>query len=486
MGDAAWRLTETAKCLEAPWYFVDSYCDIYDAVLKSWIPFHLWPEQVEIIHAFYENQLVVVLKARQLGLTWLALCFALWLMIFQPISTILVFSRRDDEAMYLLGRERLRGVYKRLPDWFKKGRTFLSDSGHEWALSNGSSARALPTTAGDSYTVSFLLIDEADLVPDLNTLLKATKPTIDAGGKMALISRSNKAKPQSEFKSIYRGGKAGKTKWVSIFLPWHVRPSRDEVWYADQVADCQARTGGLDDVHEQYPATDAEALAPKTLDKRILATWLLQCFHERTPLPFDLPGELVSVPGLEVFLPPVSGWAYVIGADPAEGNPTSNASAFTVLNKANGEEVAKFHGAVQPSEFGSYLDQVGMWFNRATVMVERNNHGHAVLLWLNMFSKLEILTGHDGKEGWLSSARGKTLLYTFAADAFYNKETRLHSFDTYTQLCSIEGSTLKAPEGELDDLADSYALALAALALNPAPVPLSDHSALMLEKSVWH
>lgn len=37
----------------------------------------------------------------------------------------------------------------------------------------------------------------------------------------------------------------------------------------------------------------------------------------------------------------------------------------------------------------------------------------------------------------------------------------LHSFMTFTQLASIEGSTLRAPEGERDDRADSYALGLA-------------------------
>ena len=49
----------------------------------------------------------------------------------------------------------------------------------------------------------------------------------------------------------------------------------------------------------------------------------------------------------------------------------------------------------------------------------------------------------------------------------HNRETVLHSFATFTQLASIEGSTLEAPEGEHDDRADSYALACAARALVP-------------------
>jgi len=102
-------------------------------------------------------------------------------------------------------------------------------------------------------------------------------------------------------------------------------------------------------------------------------------------------------------------------------------------------------------------------------MIERNNHGHAVLLQLRQFwALIRRLLGHDGKEGWLSSGKGKTLLYDACADAFRNGETILHSFATFVQLSSIEGNTLRAPEGEMDDRADAYALGPAAIVHSPA------------------
>jgi hypothetical protein len=94
-------------------------------------------------------------------------------------------------------------------------------------------------------------------------------------------------------------------------------------------------------------------------------------------------------------------------------------------------------------------------------MVERQNYGHAVLLWLAEHSKLPRLLGHDAKVGWLSSPKGKTLLYDDAADTFRSGDVVLHSFATYAELCSIEGATLKAREGEFDDRADAFALAIA-------------------------
>lgn len=466
---------EWLKCSFSPAYWIHNYVYIYDATARVWIPFKLWRAQFDTLKTIQDNRLVIILKARQLGMTWLVLAFCLWLMLFHPIATILLFSKRDDEATYLLGKERMKGMYERLPEW-QRARSVEVDNDHEWMLSNGSIARAFPTSAGDSYTATAAVVDEADLVPDLNRLMNAVKPTIDGGGRMILLSRVEKKTPQSEFKNIYRAAVAKINGWVSVFLPWWVRPERDQAWYEAQKADIQSRTTALDDLYQQYPATDTEALLPSTLDKRIAGEWLQQCYVAMAPLPTtDLPPEAPSIPGLEVYRLPDPDSEYVIAGDPAEGNPTSDDSSASILDRDTGEEVAALAGKYQPSTFAAYLDQIGTWYNSADVMVERNNHGHAVLLWLREHSKLRRLKGHDGKfsskegahdkvpkDGWLSNDRGKAILYDACADAFRQNDTILHSFKTFTQLSLIEGETLRAPEGELDDRADSYALALVA------------------------
>lgn len=167
-----------------------------------------------------------------------------------------------------------------------------------------------------------------------------------------------------------------------------------------------------------------------------------------------------AIPHLEVYVPPLSGRQYILGADPAEGNPTSDDSALTVLDVLTGEECAALADKIQPEVFASYIDLIGRWYNAAAIMLEKNNHGWGVLAWLHGNSRLRILNGHDGKEGWNSNALGKTLMYDACASAFKDESTILHSFATYMQLSSIEGSSLLAPKGEHDDRADSYALAL--------------------------
>lgn len=447
---------EWLKCADSAAYFIQEHCQIFNANDGDWVPFRMWQAQLTTLAQIDSHRLLLVLKARQLGLSWLALCYVLWTMLFQPAATVLLFSKRHDEATELLD-VRLKGIYLRLPRYMQT-RSIKTDDKHNWVLSNGSSAKAFPTTGGRSYTGSMVVVDEADFIPDLDGLLNAVKPTIDAGGKLMLISSADKSRPESPFKRIYRGAEAGDTDWTPIFLPWHARPGRSETWYAAQKADVVARTGSLDDLHQEYPATPTEALSPRTLDKRIPYFWIEACYIARKSMP--LPDDAPALSQLELYALPQPGHEYAIGVDPAEGNPTSDPSALTVMDVATGEEVAALAGQFEPSTFATHADEIGRYFNQAGVMVERNNHGHAVLLWLKDNSKLRVLDGHDGRAGWLSSSLGKSLLYSDGADAFRDQATTLHSFATYTQLASIEGSSLRAPEGQHDDRADSYVLAL--------------------------
>jgi len=460
------QAAEWALCSESPIYFIAAYCSVFNATEEDWIPFDLWPAQAWVLRRLADGRLVVALKARQLGMTWLVLAWCLWQMLFKPAATVGIFSRTETDAIDLL-TTRLKGMYDRLPA-FLRCRAVTVDNASRWELSNGSGAMAFATTGGRSYTFSVVVVDEADFQPDLPALMAAVKPTIDAGGSMILLSTSDKSKPGSMFKNIYRAAKLGQNEWFPIFLPWHARPGRTRAWYEAQRRDVFANTGSLDDLHQEYPATATEALAPRTLDKRIPAPWIEGCYQELAALDLRALKGAPPVPGLEVYKPPERARRYVIGIDPAEGNPTSDDSALTVLDRATGEEVAALAGKFQPQTIADHAFAVGRWYNDADVLVERNNHGHAVLLRLMYQERLRILAGLDERPGWLSNQLGKVLLYDALADAFRQKTTILHSFASYTQIASIEGNTLRAPEGAHDDRADGYALANVARSLSAA------------------
>ncbi len=431
----------------------------------------------------------MILKARQVGLTWIAVGYALWLLLFRPAATALLFSRRDDEAVHLL-RFRLRGMYDRLPR-FMQARSLVTDNDHEFRLSNGSAALAFPTTGGRSYTASLAIVDEADFT-ELDRLLDAVKPTIDAGGGLILLSTADKAHPGSTFKRIYGAAVRGENGYVPLFLPWQADPRRTDAWYAAVRADYLARDGTLDALHGEYPATDVEALAARSADRRFLPEWISRVADPATcpsaqrrgrsggspEAPPSLPGDVrplrlaaeASLPGLTIFVPPQPAHHYVIGADPAEGNPQSDESAASVADVATGAQVAVLAGRFEPAVFAAHLRALSGLYADAPILVERNNHGHAVLLWLHEHRwdtpshSVPLLCGWDGRPGWLSTGYGKVLAFNAAAEAMRAGQTRVRDRVTLEQLLSIEGATLRAPEGEHDDRAVAHVLALAAIA----------------------
>jgi hypothetical protein len=303
-------------------------------------------------------------------------------------------------------------------------------------------------------------VDEADLVPDLKTLLGRVQPTVDAGGSIALISRPDKDKPTSPFKLIYKAAVRGENEWTALFVPWHAHPDRDAAWYEAQCRDALANEGTLDSVYEQYPATDGEALAGRTLNLRIPPAWLERVYQERRPLaPEMLPSGAPTYPELQVFKLPEKKRRYVLGADPAEGNPTSDDSALSVQDYETGEEVACLSGKLQPEQLAAAADRVGQWYNNAPVMPERNNHGHAFILWIRDNGKIRVLDGFDKKPGWHSTTVGKAMLYDAATETIKAQNCIIHGVKTHGQLASIQGGTLRAPGGEMDDAADAWALA---------------------------
>lgn len=451
---------EWANCEADPAYFIYNYCKILDPVEKDWIPFHLWDAQFEVLDSWLANQYNLGLKARQVGLTWEALALANWGIIFHNNYEVMLVSRRLEEAWYIAGDERLRGMYRNLPDWMK-GSEVVRDNAAHWRLSNGSGARAFPSNNVDSYSANLLIIDEADHPHiDLKTLLNSAKPTIDAGGKLILISRSYKEQPMSYFKTLYRVGKAGKNEFAVTFIPWFAHPSRTQEWYDEQCRNAMETEGTLDSVYEQYPATDVQALAANTLDKRIAPQFLSRCYVEMKALPRKmLHANAPDIPGLQIYRNPQAGEKFVLGADPAEGNPTSDDSAASVVEMDSGEEVAALAGKFEVDTFASYIKELSTYFNRAPALVERNNHGHAVILWLADNSRVRLIEGKDEKEGWQTNTVSKAELYADAVVNFRERDAVIHNFETLTQLQSIDGATLKAPPNMHDDRAVSFVLA---------------------------
>jgi hypothetical protein len=455
--------TEIIRCKANPCYFVWNYSKIKNEKTKKREPFHLWPDQTDALKLLWLHRFVILLKARQIGMTTLVVSYAVWLAIFRPGSTILIFSKTQKEAKDVL--KRIKHTIRGLPKWMQPSQ-FVVDATQDLELSNGSRFITFASRGpgGDSYTASLVIIDEADLIPNLNELLEGAEPTVAADGQMVLLSRANKKDPNSPFKKLYRAAVEKANEYVAKFIPWHSKPERTKEWYDEQKRKIESRTGSLDDLWAQYPATAEEALAPRELDRRFLARYVVKVFEKRTPLPLDAtpwPG----LDGLRVYEPPKRGLGYVIGADVALGNPNSDDSVAVVVERTSQRQVAILCGKLEPGELAQWLARLAAWYNRASILVERNHYGEHCISTLrtmppSIAPKPHLLVGRDNKYGWWTDYQGKRRMYAQLADSIRCCSCLIVDQQTYDQLISLDTDELNAPEGQHDDCAVAYAMAV--------------------------
>lgn len=338
MAQTAARGAETVewlKCDADAAYFLDSYGWIDDPQgdgASATVRFRLWPAQVQTMWQLMLHRLIVILKARQLGISWLCCGYALWLCLFRPGRSVLCFSKGQQEANELI--RRIRVLYDRLPDWLRSQLPALTrplTSELEWA--NGSRIVSLPATenAGRSFTASLVLMDEAAFSQWAGKLYTALKPTIDAGGQLIVFSTANGADPF--FQPLWEKATAGVGGFTPIFLPWHVRPGRDAAWYARTEAEALSSAA----MKQEYPATAQEAFA-MTGAERFLADMTLwdACADD---------------------LPPYDGQApMVLAADASISGDTFALVGVTAHPSRPGHAAVRYVMPFQPPGGGLWLD----------------------------------------------------------------------------------------------------------------------------------
>jgi len=104
------------------------------------------------------------------------------------------------------------------------------------------------------------------------------------------------------------------------------------------------------------------------------------------------------------------GKSYVIGVDTAEGVEGGDYDYACVLDEGSGEQVAWIHGKWPPDVYADRLYELGKKYNNARIAVERNNHGHAVILQLKNKKYSNLYVHDDGKYGWHTNAKTKPLM----------------------------------------------------------------------------
>lgn len=261
----AWCQRERDRCsvpsIEGLSYYYFQYGSIEPPVGGPIPPEH-WEFQRAVLTDFLEHPVNVVLKSRRLGLSWLALHLASWLSIFAPFGNnarIPIVCKNDDDAKVLLAR--IWRLHERLPTYLRPA--YLVDNVRTLVIAGtGAEIRSLPATprAARLETASLVILDEFAFPENgaAEGIWTAILPTIEGGGSLICISTGNgRSGDGYTFSKVWDMAATRQGGLHGIFLPWRVRPGRDDDWYQRE----RAKYTDLDLFMAEFPETEDEALA---------------------------------------------------------------------------------------------------------------------------------------------------------------------------------------------------------------------------------
>lgn len=256
------QAADRLECEADPVTFVQRHCTIEGAKGEV-IPFKLWPFQVKTLEAIHREQLVIVLKSRRLGLSWLCLSYALWLAIFSPGVRILILCKNEADASELLARiRRMRDrmlldplsahLLADIPVLPKiRNKVTVLDIG-------ASTIKALVGTpaAARSETAGFVIVDEFAFQRNAAEIWRGLYPTIEGGGKIAMPSTGDGVSGDAaEFAEKWSGAVSGANGFHPLFWPWDSRPDRDDEWKRKAIA----AIGSIERFKVEYPEQPDDA-----------------------------------------------------------------------------------------------------------------------------------------------------------------------------------------------------------------------------------
>ena len=372
------ELQEYMKCAANPIYFFVNYCLILDPV-KGRIPFLLYAFQRATVKHFLRYRFNIVLKPRQMGLSWLVSCYALWLALFRPNQNIVVISIKEEVAKRFM--DKIQYTWKNLPPWLKGTVDNKNTSTMEWH--NNSRIMSIPTSeeAGRSEGLSLLIVDEAAFVRHINKIWAAAFPTLSTGGMAILISTANGL--GNLFANKWKDALAGESEFNPIQLHWLMHPERDQAWYdtqrrelgpalCAQEVDCDFLNSGRPVFDTTILVEWSEVLRRRKPMKTLYApeNKYLQADHRAL---YDKRAE-----GLYIFQEYIKGRFYIIGADCSSGDG-GDYGAVQVFDWETGIQVAEMRIQAKPDIFTQYLVGIGKMYGYAQIAPDRNGNGLAVV-----------------------------------------------------------------------------------------------------------
>ena len=158
---------------------------------------------------------------------------------------------------------------------------------------------------------------------------------------------------------------------------------------------------------------------------------------------------------------------YVCGADTAEG-VGGDYSVGIMIDVTTMEVVAQLRGQIKPSDFAHSLKDLCQLYQSGgsgypLLGVERNNHGHAVLLELvEHINYVNVFMDKDERPGWLTNRVSKPIMLNTLKDGLESYNLKVYSKELLSEALTLinNNGKIEASEGKHDDIIIATAIAL--------------------------
>ncbi|MGH9607283.1 MAG: terminase [Terracidiphilus sp.] len=427
----------------------------------------------------------IVLKARQLGMTtWTAGRFFLKT-ITQPGTLTLQVAHTRESA------EEIFRIVHRFVDWLpeelRSGALRTSRANARQIVFPEIDSQYRVVTAGDrnagrGLTAQNLHCSELARWPgDPAEILAGLRAALAPGAEQILEST-----PQGVGGCFHEEWlKADETGTVRHFFPWWMEAryragAVDEASLTEEERELRRRQG-LDlrqIAYRRQIRADFRGLAAQEY-----AEDAESCFLASGESVFELAAveeRLKSAPEpverrrngeLEIWLPPVKGKEYVVAVDPAGGGSEGDYSAIEVVEMETSLQCAEFAGHVGGLELARLAAGLAREYNRAWLVVERNNHGSGVLAHLEPaggYDRVYRQKGRSGDQaGWLTTSVSRPAALGRLDAALAETPGRFQSRRLLGECRSfvrLANGGMGAQPGTHDDRVMAMAIALAARA----------------------
>ena len=376
-----------AQCATDPWYFMTTYIHIDDPN-RGDLVFEAWDHLHKLLDYVMADDRVIILKARQIGITWLIAAYSLWLCLFRPNSKVLVVS--EDQTKSTEFKNRCRYMYDRIPEWLQI-RDERLDKDNDQLIEFGamdSAIHSLPAVkgAGRSFTATLVVLDEWAFQEYGSSIYTAILPTVEFG-KLIGISTANGR--NNIFYTIWMRAKNKINTFLPIFIPYFTRPGRNKKWWDETAANMET----IDEAMREYPKDEAEAFtvqAESYFDRNGLDRMALI-----DPNPWGNYSYIWTTPD-------TANHSYVAGCDPAPGG--GDPSVLNILDDT-GKQVARTSTNDDIDMFAAEAFELLKHYGFPYLVPERQGEGNTAIRYFLKHGYPEHKIYHSAKNtpGWYTT-----------------------------------------------------------------------------------